>query len=272
MVQPIGKNIRGITAVVERQIRNWEIVREQGHRVKNKGTSPLKFYLTISRESGCNGDAIADKIAQKTGFQKYGKELLDHMVTESDIRREIYETLDDKTVGWIESIISAISFGPSVGQEEYFHRLCHAVLTICYNTHAIILGRGANNILPRNCGLNVRLVAPMEFRIKNYAELKGVDPKVAGKELRAIDKQQGGFVENYFGRYAYDPRRFDLIVNVAHLPQDRIADMIIGAMKVKAGPDLVLPLPQKKNNHVPVKIPERRKATGINPEDASFLS
>lgn len=246
MVKPIGKNIRGIHSVVERQMRNWEILREQSHRAKEADTSLLKFYLTISRESGCGAEDIAEKIAERTGFQKYDKELLDHMVTETDLRRRLYETLDDKTVGWIESIVSSISFGPSVGAEEYFHRLCHAVLAICHNTHAIILGRGANSILPREGGLSVRLVAPMEFRLENYAALKGVDLKTARKEIRTIDRQQGQFIENFFGRFAYDPRRFDLVINVSQLPRDRLVDFIIGAMKIKAGPDFVFPIDRKK--------------------------
>jgi cytidylate kinase len=227
-------------------LRNWELSREQGHKSKVAEEPPIKFYLTISREAGCGGDEIAEKVAQRTGFQKYGKELLDHMVSQNDIRRQLYETLDDKTVGWIESIISSISFGPTVDSEEYFHRLCHAVLTICHNTHAIILGRGASNILPRKYGTAIRLVAPVEFRQKHYAAVHGLDSKTALRQLHGVEKQQSQFIENYFGRFAYDPRRFDMIINVSQYDQDRLVDMIVQAIKVKAGPDFVFPIDRKK--------------------------
>jgi cytidylate kinase len=246
MVQPIGKNIRGIISVVERQLRNWEINREQSQKRKAEEEPFLKFFLTISREAGCGGEEIADQIAIRTGFQKYDKELLDHMVKQGDLRRQLYETLDDKTVGWIESVISAISFGPTVDSEEYFHRLCHAVLAICHNSHAIILGRGANSILPRKCGLSIRLVAPKEFRVKHYAARCGIDMKAAQKELYTIEKQRGQFIENYFGRFAYDPRRFDIVINISQFELDRLVDMIVKAIKVKAGPDFVLPIDRKR--------------------------
>lgn len=245
MVQPIGKNIRGIVSVVERQLRNWELAREQGRKNKAAEEPPIKFYLTISREIGSGAEEIADKIAIRTGFQKYDKELLDHMVTQSDLRRQLYETLDDRTVGWIESVISAISFGPTVDSEEYFHRLCHAVLAICHNTHAIILGRGANSILPRQFGMAIRLVAPLEFRQRHYASAHGLDLKTALKQLRGIEKQQSQFIENYFGRFAYDPRRFDMVINVSQYDQDRLVEMIVKAMKVKAGPDFVFPIDRR---------------------------
>jgi len=245
MVRPVGKN-RGMAALVEREMRNWELRRRQPLGEHREPKKTLKFYIAISRESGCGEDEIADKLAKLTGFEKFDRELLDYMVTKEDIRRQLYESLDDRTMGWIESILSNLSFGPTVDLEEYFHRLCHAIFAICYNTHAIIVGRGANFILPRERGVAVRLVAPFDFRLKKYAEQTGMDLAQAAKTIRTLEKWRGQFVEDHFGRFAFDPRRFDLVINVSQFTTDDVAAMIAETLKAKIGNEITIPLPKEK--------------------------
>jgi cytidylate kinase len=243
---PSGRKDRGFASIVERQMRSWEIGREQKEEAKPaESKSRLKFFITISRESGCGAELIAEKIAERTGFEKFDQELLDYMVTKTDVRRQLYETLDDKTIGWIENILSSLSFGPSVDEEEYFNRLCHAVFAICCHTHAVIVGRGINNILPRANGLAVRLVAPFEFRVENYASMMDLDPAAARKEILFLQKRWGQFIENHFGRFAYDPRRFDLFINMAQFTPDEVVDLILESLRAKAGPDFVFPINRK---------------------------
>jgi len=244
MVHSAQNNPSGITSLLERQMRNWEMMREKGCKGKSKGGTcrEVLFYVAISRECGCGAEDIADAVAGRTGFQKFDKEILDHMVTRDDVRRRLYETLDDHTMGWIEDVLSGLSFGPAVDKEEYFNRLSHAVLAVCHNTHAIIIGRGAQFILPRQYGLAVRLVAPMNYRLENFARRMGLELKEAKKQMETIEKHRSQFIENHFGKYAYDPRRYDLVLNVAQFPAEGIVDLIVEAMKIKGGSELKLPV------------------------------
>jgi cytidylate kinase len=235
-----------MAALVEREVRNWELRRHQplGEHLEPQKT--LKFYIAISRESGCSEDEISDKLAQLTGFEKFDRQLLDYMVTKEDIRRQLYESLDDRTMSWIESVLSNLSFGPTVNVEEYFNRLCHAIYAICYNTHAIIVGRGANYILPRENGLAVRLVAPYDFRLKNFAKQTGMDLAQAAKTIRTVEKWRGQFVEDHFGRFAFDPRRFDLVINISQFTPDDVAAMIAETLKARVGDTMTIPLKKEK--------------------------
>jgi cytidylate kinase len=235
----------GIGPLLERQMRNWEMTRQQeGKGQKTILSQEIKFYITISRECGCGAEDIADIITEKTGFQKYDREILDFMVTQDDVRRKLYETLDDQTVSWIENICSSLCFGPSVDEEEYFNRLSHAVLAVCHNTHAIIIGRGANFVLPRQLGLAVRLVAPLNYRLDLYAKRMNLDPKEAKTEIIHIEKRRSQFIENHFGKFAYDPRRYDLVINVAQFKRESVADLIIESAKLKS--DGLLSLPRQE--------------------------
>jgi len=244
MVHAGPKSAGGISTMVERQMRNWELSREQGAKAacREPTCRQVRYYLAISRECGCGAEEIADHIAERTGFQKFDKEILDFMVKRDDVRRRLYETLDDQTIGWIEDVLSSLCFGPAVNEKEYFHRLSHAVLAVCHNTHAIIIGRGANFILPRQCGLAVRLVAPTNYRLDAFAKRMGLDLKTAKGQMEQIDHHRSQFIENHFGKYAYDPRRYDLVLNVSQLSQEAVVKLIVETMKIKAGDDLKLPV------------------------------
>jgi len=234
----------GISALVEKQMRNWGLANEQQKRgAKSIGTTEdLKFYLAISRECGCDGEQIADAIAKRTGFQKFDQEILNYMVKREDVRRKLYETIDDRTMTWIEKIVSSLVPGPGVDQMEYFNRLSHALLAICHNTHAIIIGRGANFILPRERGLAVRMVAPQNYRLERYAKRYGIDLKTAMREMERIDYGRGQFIETHFGRFAFDPRRYDLVINVSQFTEEQIVDQVLLALRAKGGKGLKLPV------------------------------
>lgn len=234
----------GIAAMIERQMRNWELAREQRRR---KPAPPpaeeerILFYVTISREAGCGVDAIAEQLVQRTGFQKFDHEILDYMVGRDDVRRKLFETLDDQTVSWIEDVCNSLAIGPAVDETEYFNRLTHAMLAICHNTHAIIIGRGGNAVLPPERGLSVRLVAPESDRLERFAAARGLDPKAAQRDMDRITQSRSQFLEDHFGKHVYDPRRYDLTVNTARFAAGAIADLIVAALKAKAGPTLTVP-------------------------------
>lgn len=253
MVHSAGKGSGGISALIERQMRNWSLGREQGAKAKRAESccKEVNFYITLSRECGCGAEEVADKLAARTGFQKFDKELLDYMVTRDDVRRRLYETLDNHTLSWMEEVLNAMSFGPAVDSEEYFNRLSHAILAVCHHTHAIIIGRGANFILPRECGLSVRLVAPFKYRLENFARRMELDLNAAREQMETIERNRSQFIENHFGKYAYDPRRYDLVLNVASFAPDCLVDVIVAALQAKGGRFVTLPVGQGAQENLP---------------------
>jgi len=242
------KGSKGISNLVERQMRNWELARSQKLRAEAEADQEkhVKFYVAISRESGCGAAEISEKLVERTGFSMFDKEILDYMVDRDEVRRRLYETLDDHTVGWIEDICSSLTFGPAADGVEYFNRLNRALLAICLHAHAIIIGRGANFVLPRESGLAVRLVATKSYRLETYMTRTGMSLKEAEEEMDRIDRRRSQFIENHFGKYAYDPRRYDLVINVSEFSSDTVADIIVSGIRAKAGEGLRLPVTKQR--------------------------
>ncbi len=234
----------GIAALVERRMRDWVVTGPdvQAEPATSRALVKPNFYIAISRESGCQAEELAQVLAAMTGFQKFDKEILDYMVAREDVRRKLYETLDDQAISWIEDVCSSLAIGPAVDEAQYFKRLSHALLAICHNTHAIFLGRAAGFILAPADGLSIRLVAPLEFRIQRFAAAAELDSKTAQQRIKRIDQGRSGFVKHHFGKNAQDPQRYDMVINTSKFPMTELAEVIITAVRAKAGPSLKLPV------------------------------
>jgi cytidylate kinase len=239
----------GISELVERQVTKWEAGETREKKGAAQAPDKVKFYIAISRECGCNAEKIAKALEERTGFQEYDHEILDYIAKNDDVRRKLFETIDDRTMGWIESICSVFTLGPSVTEIEYFNRLTHELLAICHHTHAIIVGRAANFILPREQGLAVRLVAPRDYRLEKFAKRTDQDLKSAMVQMERIDRERGNFVEEHFGRYAFDPRRYDIVINVAQFTEEQILDIIMLALKAKSKGSFDLPIESAPTQH-----------------------
>jgi cytidylate kinase len=210
-----------ITRFVERQMRNWEI--GQRHRPVKEDREPaqaVQFYIAISRELGSQGEKVAETLSDCLGWPKYDREILDYMAEQEDVRRRLYEMLDERQRTWLQQLLDLLEplgTNASLAREEYFRRLTRAVIAISEKQQAIFVGRGVNFILPRSRGLSVRIVAPFGDRLKRVMEQESLDERAARRRIEEVEFQRAEFLVRYFGHRPYDPRRYDMILNAGSM-------------------------------------------------------
>lgn len=83
--------------------------------------------------------------------------------------------------------------------------------------------------------LHVRLVAPLEMRIRRHQVRAGLDATEAREQVLARDRASAEFVKRYFDVDAADPGLYDLVINTGKLPLDAAADMIVMALAAVEG-------------------------------------
>lgn len=233
MVSSSGK----LASIVERQMRNWEL-QKSSRAAADTAASPaesMRFYVAISREVGSDARDLADRLAERTGFEVFDRELLEYIAGHDDTRQRLLHTVDEQSTSWFETIARGIS-GQATESEYYFRHLTKTALAVVHNSHAIIIGRGANFMLPPEAGLSVRVVAPLEYRIDHYARQNEIDHDKAADDIRQIDRRRSQYMEDHFGKYPFDPRRYDLVINCASIPRESFADVVIAAMRAKNAP------------------------------------
>ncbi len=222
-----------VSRIVERQMRNWELARQQSAAEHAEERPGVKFYITLSREMGCRGEAIAQCLSQRLGWKCFDREILDHMAGEVRTRRRLLAMLDEWQKGWMDDVLQPLVPEGMVGRSDYFNALTRAVLTICHYEHAIIVGRGANFVLPPDQGLRVRLVAPLPYRIAAVARAEGLDEGEAKKRIDQIEGRRAKFVAAHYGRFPYDPRNYDVVLNTASFSDEQACELIVAAARSK---------------------------------------
>ncbi len=220
----------GAARFIERRMRNWELGRT--HTVAQPVTEisqTIHFYIAISRELGSGGSEVAQRLSECLGWPKYDREILDYMAENEEVRRRLYEQLDERQRNWLQQLMEMLEpMGLEAGmtREEYFRRLTQAVFAIGQKENAIFVGRGVNFILPHSRGLWVRIVAPLKDRLARVMQREGLDERAAGRRIEELERKRGDFLVRHFGHRPYDPRRYDLVVNTSSLEVKDICDLI----------------------------------------------
>ncbi|MCF6358663.1 MAG: cytidylate kinase-like family protein, partial [Draconibacterium sp.] len=97
----------------------------------------------------------------------------------------------------------------------------------------IIVGRSAGVILKEVPNkLNIRLEAPVEWRINRIMQIKEYSQAEAAKYINNIDSKRDSFIEKIIGRKA-ENNDFDVIFNYALLEDDQIVDAVINILRSK---------------------------------------
>ena len=95
------------------------------------------------------------------------------------------------------------------------------------NGNVILVGRAGAIITGKlPYVLHVRLVAPFEFRARNYARSNGISEEEAARAMRANDEASRRYVRLYFRTNVKDPLHYDLVVNTGRNGFGRAAHMI----------------------------------------------
>jgi cytidylate kinase len=223
----------GLARVVERQMRNWELARQQRAGLEPMKRKDVEEFICLSRESGVGAYRIGTLLAKRTGWPVFEKEILHVMAGDNSVRERVYQSMDERDLGWWEEMLR--SFMDRGFKTDYTHELRKNILALARQGSAIFIGRGADLILPRNRGLRVRLVAPLEWRVTQLAERRGLTSADAVKEVQHIDTERAAFIRKHFHVDDRDPIRYDLVINLQRYSVDQVVDLIDATRLVLAG-------------------------------------
>ncbi len=156
-----------LAQVVDRVSKYWPSQRKMaaGTGVLRKRTSP-PFTIAVSREAGTNAAAVARSVGERLGWAVYDQELVDHIAADMGVRTNLVESVDEKHQSWLLECLESFSSDRSVTESAYVVHLVETILSLGAHGECVIVGRGAGHVLPEANTLRVRLVAPLEDRIK----------------------------------------------------------------------------------------------------------
>jgi cytidylate kinase len=218
-----------VARLVEQQMRNWELARAQHQEMPRREDHPFAPFVTISRSVGSGGARVATALGERLGWPVFDRQILTVMAGHDDNRRQLYESLDERDLGWLEGMMRSL-LQSDFGKNDYFHKLTEAVVTLARQASAVFLGRGIDLILPRGLGLRVRVVAPLARRIAAVAARERVSEAEARRRLDQLEQERADFIRRHF-RAAEEDDRYDLVVNLHRIDVPHAVDLIADGMR-----------------------------------------
>ena len=219
-----------VNRLIEKAIANSQSYKIAKLQIKNEWSPDI----VISRDPGSGGKLIARKIASKLDWTLFDKALMLKLSKELNIDTSVLTGIDEHGRTWFNDLFQSI-FNPSyVSDVRYISLLKKILLHAAKMGNMVILGRGANIILPHDKCLRVRITASYEKRVANTYEYEHLKSKEEAKErVSHVQLHRNQFIRQYFGVNPHNPWNYDLVISTDHLTIDQSRDLIISAFKAK---------------------------------------
>jgi cytidylate kinase len=227
---------RDVQRIVEDQVGRWKVQRRKRLRDSRQDReAPAECWpvVTVSREHGSLGSAVAEEAARLLGFSFWDQELVHHIARKSGAEAALVASLDERTRGAIEDFVSKLLVGVESSIAEYVRHVGRVVRTLERHGSAVVVGRGAQFILDPCFVFRVRVVCPEDVRVARIAYLHGLSRKEAERRVREVMRERRNFIRRHYDRDIAEPKHYDLVVNTGHLTVESAATIVADAYRAK---------------------------------------
>jgi cytidylate kinase len=182
--------------------------------------------VTVGREYGSGGAAVATALAERLGFRLLDRALIQRIAEAARIDPGLAERLDEHVDGWAARVARALRFGPfeavspvqgdAILDAQRMQALTAAVVEEAASAgECVIVGRGAQCLLRgRKDAFHVFVYAPREERVRRLRRRLGEQADVDAL-IDDMDRERAAYVRLHFGCNWLDARLYHLMVNAA---------------------------------------------------------
>ena len=186
--------------------------------------------ITVSSEPGSGGSIIAQEIDKRLDFDYFNRDMVEGIAESAEIRSTVIDSIEKERLSGIEDFIASLIKDQYLYPGIYLQHLLKVVGTIGKHGRAVIVGRGANFILPPEERFAVRVFAPLEIRVQNVARWHKVALETAKQRVIRRESKRRAFVRQSFNAKITDPHNYDLIINTGRMRIDAAVEAVIGSV------------------------------------------
>ncbi|HOU12946.1 MAG TPA: cytidylate kinase-like family protein [Anaerolineae bacterium] len=205
--------------------------------------------ITISRQYGSGGDAIARRVCEALGYSYFDKSLIARVASEASISEdEIVDFTEDsyKMRGFVDRLFGRrrsaadawISSAPQralpvemLDEARNVNLVKDVILEAHKHDNVIIVGRGGQAILQEQPGvLHVRVVAPLGARVLRVQEQEKCSLDEASARVKRKDEAAAAYLERFFDIDWDNPLLYHLIINTGKWDLEDAKHLILNAL------------------------------------------
>ena len=175
--------------------------------------------ITISRGSYSRGKEVAEKVAERLNYECISHEV----IAEASKEFHVAETELEKAIHDAPPITNWFIYG----KERHVAYIQKALLHYLQRDNVVYHGP-AGHFFVKDIShvLKVRVVTAQEDRIRLVREQQGITRNEASKLLKKLDEQRKKWSRQLFGVLTWDPKLYDLVVNIKKNTIDEAVDFV----------------------------------------------
>ncbi len=201
--------------------------------------------ITISRQVGSGGDEIALDVSKILGYTYFDKILMVDAAKSIGVsEEEIADFSEDtyKVKGFVDKILQRkkpvvshalkdnAQIRKALDEEECLSVIHVVISSLASRGKTVIVGRGGQAILKHKLGvLHVRIVAPVDVRVKRIMKSEGLSQKDALRLIEDNDKAQAEYLQRFHNINWEDPTIYDMVLNTGKMNFDIATKVIVKA-------------------------------------------
>jgi cytidylate kinase len=192
------------------------------------------FTIAVSREVGTPAREIARQVGERLGWPVYDREVPARIAHELHLPVAAVEAIDERRQGWLLECLESFNSRCDLSESRYFRHLISVVRSLGEQGRCLIVGHGAEFLLPLPTTLRVCLVGNREDRIAAFGRARRLDHWTAARQLEQLNRERSRFLREHFHVDPSQPGNYDLVLNTSQWSPSDCADFILRALHHKA--------------------------------------
>ncbi len=221
--------------------------------------------ITIARQLGSQGDAIAADVAQRLHYT-----LIDQFKLQE--AAEAYGMLKSELEEVHEKRPTLVTRYLTMRHRAYLDMIQTIIYNYAKQDNIVLLGRAAAVLLSDvPSALHVNIFAPFDRRVEAVMALEGVTRSIAEQIVRESDQDRTGYMKYLFDCDWMDPLLYDVMLDTGLITREHACELIVEAAQAKELVQAHGRAQEILSNHILVRQAEEAllKAKQVNPRHIS---
>jgi len=225
-LEPAGK-------VIHAALQDW------GRGSMSRAGGNRQVFVTISRQPGAGAVPFSHRLAERLheDFRRgpewsvWDHELIERVAAEEGISQRLIELIEERPHSWLTELLESFSSSHGMQHAAELHlykRVAMTIRALAQAGHAIIVGQGSRFVTAHMTGgIHLRLVAPVDFRVKCMAENLQLTLREAADRVDELDHNRVRFFARYWPGKSLAPEMFTMTLNSAEMSMDEMVDCVV---------------------------------------------
>lgn len=202
-------------------------------------------FVTISREPGAGGHTLGREIIREIdaldddpwtrGWDLFDQKLCALLAQDPGTQASFDSLIREEYSSGLHQSVYEMFVGRAEGHELQ-KRIAAVIRFLAFVGRVVIIGRAGMCVTRGfSAGVHVRLVAPLEIRVRRMMDALSLDEAQARAEIQRQEKSRAKLIRDFYDRDIADPLLYDMVFNTVAMDNTTIARAIVLALQERRG-------------------------------------